>query len=346
MLSAYDYAVIGFYFLFMVAVGLFFRRFSRNSSDYFRGGGQMTWWLVGCSAFMSSFSAWTFTGAASMAYECGVVVLVIYFGNAFGFFLNYTTFAPWFRQMRVISSMQAVRGRFGPGTEQFFTWLQLPVQVLYAGIWLFGLAIFAASTFKLDLTGTIVVTGLVVLVMASVGGSWAVVAGDFLQALILMPITVVAALFALGSVGGVGEFFRRVPATHLDMSGSAFAGYGLLWVVAMAIKQVFVLNNVQDASRYLCVKDGATARRAALLSTMLFLLGPVIWFLPPLAARILHPDLHAVFPTLNKPSEGAYVAVAMQTLPAGLLGLLVTGIFATTMASMDTGLNRNAGIFI
>jgi Na+/proline symporter len=36
----------------------------------------------------------------------------------------------------------------------------------------------------------------------------------------------------------------------------------------------------------------------------------------------------------------------MQTMPAGLLGLLVTGIFSATMSSMDTGLNRNAGVFI
>ncbi len=72
----------------------------------------------------------------------GLVIMVIYFCNAIGFFLNYTHFAPWFRQMRVITVMQAVRTRFSKGNEQFFTWLQMPVQLLYAGIWLFGLAIF------------------------------------------------------------------------------------------------------------------------------------------------------------------------------------------------------------
>ena len=57
MLSPYDYLVIAFYFLFMIGIGWFFRRFSKNSSEYFRGGGQMTWWLVGASAFMASFMA-------------------------------------------------------------------------------------------------------------------------------------------------------------------------------------------------------------------------------------------------------------------------------------------------
>ena len=103
---------------------------------------------------------------------------------------------------------------------------------------------------------------------------------------------------------------------------------------------------MQDAARYLCVKDGGAARKAAMLSTILFLVGPVIWFIPPMAARILYPDLTAMFPSLKNPAEGAYVAIAMKTMPAGLLGLLVTGIFSATMSSMDTGLNRNAGVFI
>lgn len=346
MLSIYDKLVIVFYFIFMIGVGWFFRRFTKNSSEYFRGGGQMTWWLVGASAFMASFSAWTFTGAASIAYQSGLVIMVIYFCNAIGFVLNYTHFAPWFRQMRVITVMQAVRTRLSAGNEQFFTWLQLPVQLLYAGIWLFGLAVFFSSVFKVDLASTIIVTGLAVLFMATIGGSWAVVAGDFLQALILMPITIVAAFLALREVGGFQALAEKIPASHLDLTGSAFVEYGWLWVIAMVINKIFVLNNMQDAARYLCVKDGNAARKAALMSAILFIVGPIIWFIPPLAAKALYPDLGSILPGLSNPSEGAYVAIALATMPAGLMGLLITGIFSATMSSMDTGLNRNAGIFV
>jgi SSS family solute:Na+ symporter len=345
-LSFFDLAVIGFYFVFLIGIGWFFRHFSKDSSEYFRGGGQMTWWLVGGSAFMASFSAWTFTGAASIAYEFGIVVIVIYFSNAIGFFLNYTTFAPWFRQMRVITVMQAVRQRFGKGNEQFFTWLQLPVQILYAAIWLFGMAIFAASVFNFDLKFTIILCGIVVLIIATMGGSWAVVAGDFLSALVLMPITVIAAFLALRETNGLGQLIEKTPVGNLDITGSHFTEYGMLWVIAMLIKQIFVLNNMQDASRYLCVKDGNAAKKAALLSAILFVVGPIIWFIPPMAARVLYPDLSTVFPTLKNPAEGAYVAIAIKTMPVGLLGLLITGIFSSTLSSMDVALNRNAGIFI
>ena len=90
--------------------------------------------------------------------------------------------------MRVITSMQGVKARFGNGSEQFFTWVQLPVGVLYAGIWLSGLSVFISAAFRWDLYTTVVITGSVVVLMAVIGGSWAVATGDFIQTLVLMPI--------------------------------------------------------------------------------------------------------------------------------------------------------------
>src|ERR1700722_1513999 len=193
MLSHYDYGVIGFYFVFMLLIGWVCRRFIANTSDYFRGGGKVLWWMGGSSAFMLSFSAWTFTGAASKAYQDGFIILAIYVGNALGFLFNFLFFAARFRQMRVVTAMQAVRKRFGAGNEQFFTWLQIPLGIMYAGIWLMGLSVFVSAVCNVDLAATILVTGAVVLTIAVLGGSWAVVAGDFIQMLILMPVTIVAA---------------------------------------------------------------------------------------------------------------------------------------------------------
>ena len=87
-MTGYDYAVLGFYFAFMAAISWVFRRFVQNVSDYFRGGGKALWWMVGASAFMVSFSAWTFTGAASKAYADGWPVMAIYVANAVGFAIS------------------------------------------------------------------------------------------------------------------------------------------------------------------------------------------------------------------------------------------------------------------
>ena len=345
MLSKYDYLVIGFYFAFMAMIGWVCRKFIGNTSDYFRGGGKMLWWMAGCSAFVGQFSAWTFTGAAGKAYLDGPVIMVLYFANALGFFCNFAFFAPRFRQMRVITSIQAVKARFGNGSEQFFTWVQLPVGVLYAAIWLSGLAVFISAAFNMDLYLTVIVTGSVVLIMAVIGGSWAVAAGDFIQTLVLMPITLVTAFLAIAQVGGWSRFLEKLPHHYLHWTESARPEILYLWIIAIIIKQFISTNNMLEAARYLNAKDGHQARKAALLASILFIIGPVFWFIPPMVARIVHPDLHTVFPNLKNPAEGAFVVAGLDNMPVGMLGLLISGIFGATMSNMDIGLNRNAGFF-
>jgi Na+/proline symporter len=345
-MTVYDYAVLAFYFTFMLVISWVFRRFITNVSDYFRSGGQVLWWMAGGSAFMVSFSAWTFTGAASRAYGDGWPIAVIYLANALGFFINAAWFGPKLRQLRVITAMQAVKQRFGRVSEQTFTWITLPLQMLTAGIWLYGLGVFFSAAFGIDVRLTIAVTGLSVLLISLLGGSWAVLASDFIQVLILMPVTVVTTFLALAHVGGWSVAVDRLSDTTLSLQKLATDDFLLFWCVAIFFKQFLSTNNINDASRYLCVKDSNHARKAALLAGVLFLGGIFVWFLPPMLATITHPDLAATFPTLKEPSEGSFFAIAQAVFPVGMIGLLVSGIFAATMSSMDSGLNKNAGVFI
>lgn len=345
-MTPYDHAVLAFYFGFMLVISWVFRRFITNVSDYFRSGGQVLWWMAGGSAFMVSFSAWTFTGAASRAYGDGWPIMVIYLANAAGFVINAAWFGPKIRQLRVVTGMEAVRQRFGRASEQTFTWITLPLQMLTAGIWLYGLGVFFAAAFDLDVGLTILVTGLSVLLISLLGGSWAVLASDFIQVLILMPVTLVTLFLAIAHVGGWSIAVERLSTTSLNLGKLATDDFLLFWCVAILFKQFLSTNNLHDASRYLCVKDGTHARKAALLGAGLFLAGIFIWFIPPMLATITHPDLASTFPKLAQPAEGSFFAMAQTVFPVGMIGLLVSGIFAATMSSMDAGLNKNAGVFV
>jgi solute:Na+ symporter, SSS family len=367
-MTSYDYGVLVFYFAFMLAISWVFRHFVTNVSDYFRSGGKALWWMVGGSAFMVQFSAWTFTGAASKAYLDGWPIIAIFLGNVLGFVVNALFFAPRVRQLRVVTGIEAIRLRFGRASEQFFTWLQIPFGLLQAGIWLYSLGVFFVAIFGASmvavggeyfgeafgvwlhgggvLTLTIVVTGAVVVVMALIGGSWAVIASDFIQVMILMPVCLAVTVLALVKIGGVGAFIEQVPAHHVDFGQIFSKEFLLLWCVAMFLKQLHTTNNLADANRYLSVKDGRHARKAGFVGATLFLVGILIWFVPPMVAAILFPDLRPMFPTLKNPEEAAFIAIARDVMPLGMMGLLVSGIFAATMSSMDSGLNKNTGFFI
>lgn len=343
-----DMWVIGGYFVLMVVISLAFKKMaSKSTSDYFRGGGRMLWWMVGATAFMTQFSAWTFTGAAGKAFTDGFAVTFVFLGNILGYIVSWWWFSQRFRQMRVDTPTEGVRARFGNTNEQFFTWAIIPLSVLNGGVWLNGLAIFVGAVFGYDMSTTIWVTGISVLLISLLSGAWGVVASDFVQTLVVAVISVACAVVALVAVGGPSEMIARFPGNFImgpDMN------YGLLLVgsfIFFLVKQIQSINNMQDSYRFLNAKDSSNARKAAFFAMILMLVGTFIWFIPPWASAVLLPDAAASHAELgNKASDAVYLVFAEKLMPVGTIGLLVAGLFAATMSSMDSALCRNAGIFV
>ena len=307
----------------------------------------MLWWMVGATAFMTQFSAWTFTGAAGKAFTDGFAIVILFLANAFGYFMNWAYFAPKFRQLRVVTAIEAIKKRFGRASEQAFTWGSMPDSIISAGVWLNGLAIFVAAVFNIPMETTIVATGLVLLVMSVTGGSWAVVASDFVQMLVIMAVTITCAIAAYFHGGGIMNIVDNFNGNFMMGSDLNYVSIFVLWIVFIFVKQFGVMNNSINAYRYLCAKDSENARKAAGLACILMIVGPVIWFLPPWYVNAFIPDFALAYDFMgNKAGDAAYLAFVQQVMPAGMVGLLMAAMFAATMSSMDSGLNRNAGIFI
>jgi len=351
-LSNIEYFVIAGYFVLTITVGIVFKKFSSNTDDYLKSGCKGTWWMVGTSAFMTAFSAWTFTGAAGMAYTSGFSVMVIFLGNALGYFMNFLFMGPWLRQMRATTFPEAVAMRYGEGTRYFYAFYEVPLRILFSAVGLYSLGIFCSAVFGYNINYVIVFCGIVVLIYAASGGRWAVMATDFLQGLILVPLTILIAWLCLDALGGIDGMFREIEAQGLTEdyriinSGTLFGGaYTWGWASAMVLKQFIIFNSMNAAPRYFSVKDGPEARKAALLAAVLMLVGSVFWFLPPITARLLF-DEQVMALAISKPAEASYAVASMNLLPVGLIGVMVVAILTATMSTMDTGLNSNVAIII
>jgi SSS family solute:Na+ symporter len=348
MITAYDYLIIGFYLVFMLAIGVVFRKMSKDTSDYFRAGGAMPWWLTGISAWIFSFSAWTFTGAAGKVYESGLLVLCVFYATIFALLFAIAFTCLRFRRMRVITWMEAVRLRYGPFNEQFYIWIKLPLQLLFAGVGLNAIGVFMSAVFGIQMEPMLVVLGVVVTLVAFAGGSWAVLASDFVQAFLIITITLCTAVMTLAhdQIGGLGGLLHKVPAAHLNWSELARPELICVWVVATLWLKFSDENNMERATMYLMTRSDKDARKMVLIPLIGTLLGPLVWFIPSMAATILHPNLAAEFPNLKQPHEAAFLSVSIDVMPQGLLGLLLSAMLGATVTSMDAGLNKNVGIAI
>lgn len=337
-----DYVVIGLYALLMVLVGLYVMRFNRGAAEYFRGGSRIPWLVAGLSCFMSGFSAWTFTGAAGVAYRAGVAATGLYIGNALSFLLGFFVFATRWRRSRVTTVMEYLTGRFNQTTHQTFSWTTILFQLFTSASTLYGLSLFVSSACGFPVTWTIVGAGAIIIFYCVLGGLWAVVVTDFLQASILMPFCLVLVITSLARAGGVTGLIHSLPPEMktLHISGE----FGWFYLLSWTIMVSFGYNTSAMAQRYFSVDDERSARKVALLCCGLFFAGAFLWFIPPMAMRAVYPDLHAVWPSLAHPDEAAYAVASLTLLPHGLIGVMLAAMFSATMANLSAQFNVKSGI--
>lgn len=344
----YDFLVIAIYFALILTIGVVFSRMaSKSTSDYFRGGGRMLWWMVGSTAFMAQFSAVTFTGAAGKAFSDGFAIVAVYIGNTFAFFCGYKFFVHRFRQMRVDTPTEGIKRRFGTQNETFFSWALIAFSFLNAGVWLNALGVFTSAVFDADISYTIVGIGFTVLFVSVLSGAWGVVASDFVQTLVVAVVSIACAVVALVKVGGPANMVENFPGGFLIGPNMNYPLILIGTFIFFLPKQIITMMNMHDSFRWLNAKDSINARKAALLAMTLMGVGSIIWFIPPWAAATLYPDAPLNYAQLgNKAADAVYLVFAKNAMPIGTVGLLMAGLFAASMSSMDSALNKNAGIFI
>jgi len=195
--NAVDYAVISCYAVLMVIAGIYVMKFNRGAAEYFRGGNRIPWLVAGLSSFMAGFSAWTFTGAAGVAYRAGIAVVGLYVGNSLSFLLGYFLFATRWRRSRISTVMEYLSARFNEATRQTFSWSTVIIQLFMSASVLYGLSLFVSSACGFPVLWTVIGAGAIIMFYCVVGGLWAVVVTDFLQASILMPFCLVLVIASL-----------------------------------------------------------------------------------------------------------------------------------------------------
>jgi SSS family transporter len=340
--NAVDYSVIFCYAILMVLVGLYVARFNRGAAEYFRGGNRIPWLVAGLSSFMAGFSAWTFTGAAGVAYRAGIAVIGLYLGNALSFLLGYFLFATRWRRSRITTVMEYLSARFNETTRQTFSWTTVVVQLFMIASVLYGLSLFVSSACGLPVVWTVIGAGLIIMSYCVIGGLWAVVLTDFLQAAILMPFCLVLVITALSRVGGVTGLIHAMPAPMktIHLSGE----FGWIYILSWTVMVSFGYNTSAMAQRYFSVDNERSAKKVALLCSALFVVGAFLWFIPPMAMRVVYSDLHSVWPQIANVSEASYAVASLTLLPHGLIGIMLAAMFSSTMANVSATFNLKSAI--
>ncbi|GGQ04415.1 sodium:solute symporter family protein [Streptomyces roseolilacinus] len=345
-MNSLDWAVLIGYFGVMVAIGLWSHKRIDDVGDFFTAGGRMPWWLSGISHHMSGYSAVMFTGYAGIAYTYGITSYVTWsFPIAIGIAIGAKLFAPRLNRLRsrlrVASPLEYLKNRYDLRTQQALAWSGVLLKIVDVGAKWAAIATLLSVFTGISLNQGILITGVVTGVYCTVGGLWADALTELGQFVIQFFAGIAMLVAVLAELGGVSALWTVWDRPELQGHAEPTAGpYTMTFLLAYLFIKTFEYNGGMwnQAQRYMATPDARAATRSAWLSSVLWLVWPLVLFFPMWVAPLLI--------TPEKPdASDSYALMTEQLLPHGLLGLVIVGFFSHTMAMCSSDANAIAAVF-
>lgn len=330
-----DYFMIAGYFVLMLGIGMYFYRSMRDIKDYFNGGNNIPWWLSGVSFYMSSFSAAAFVIYPSLCYRHGWVGITLLWVAVPATLFSALFLAKKWRRARIESPMEYVELRFSALLRQVFAWQGLPIKIIDDGIKLFAIGTFISVSLGFDMTLSMLGAGIVILAYTFMGGLWAVAITDFVQFVVLTAAIIIILPLSFLKAGGVYAVFSTLPEGYLSLTSSEHTWQYVIYVILL-YTLAWSSVNWSLIQRYYCVPREKDAVRVGLLVIVLYIIGPPLMFLPAFAAIRLLPNL--------ADAGNVYAELCRLLLPAGMVGLVISAMFAATMSMLSSDYNVCANV--
>lgn len=343
--GAVEWLVLAGYLAALVAIGVACAGGERTTADFFLGGRRIPWWAAGISIFGTSLSAITYLSVPARAYATDWSMIFLNAGILLVAPLVVGWYLPAFRGAGVVSAYELLERRFSVSLRLFGAASFCLLQVARMGIVILLPALAISAVTRISVTQAIVAMGGLATLYTALGGIEAVIWTDVLQVVVLLGAAILVIVTALCGVdGGPAQAMAMAAAEHkLTLAHFSWSVSGDdFWVIllgAMFANGLVPYTTDQAViQRYLTTSDERQAARAiwanALISVpatvLFFAMGTAIWCF----YRSRPPDV----PTLGAVAELVPRFASLQ-LPAGCAGLVIAGICAAAMSSLDSAMH-------
>ncbi len=368
-LTLTDWAVVALYFLFNLAIGLYYKaRAGKNVAEFFLSGRNVPWWLAGTSMVATTFAADTPLAVTGMVAVGGIAGNWLWWNFVASGMLTVFFYARLWRRSGVMTDIEFSEIRYSGKPAAFLRgfraiYLGIPINCIILGwvnlamVKILGL-ILGVSKFE----AVLIVMGLIALTssISTLSGLWGVLVTDLFQFVVKMGMVTVLAVFAVQAVGGIDAMRAKLAA--VDQARLAQGGHGSVlnfvpdlnsaWMPLITFLVYISMNwwstwypgaepggGGYVAQRMFSAKD----EKNSLLATLWFNIAnyavrPWPWILVALVSLI-------VFPGLADPETG-YIRVMIAYLPPSLRGLMVAAFAAAYMSTIATQLNWGASYLV
>ncbi len=362
-LSPVDLIVIGLYFVMVLGIGFYLKRFTKTGEDFFLAGRDMSSWIAGLSFVAANLGSLELMGWAASAYQYGILATHWYWIGAIPAMLFLAiVMMPFYYISRTHSVPGYLQLRFGESARALSAISFGLMTILMSGINMYSMALVMRIILGWDINFSIWVSSITVAAYVFLGGLLSAIFNEVLQFFLIWLGAIVISILGLVEAGGWSGMVRRIHAnfpgqdyTHLWSGLGSFTTnpMGIHWTgivlgLGFVISFGYWTTDFLVVQRVLSAKDLRSAKMAPVIGAAFKMAVPFIVILPGLLALAVLPEK-----LVGESQAGAGAHTYNEVLPLmlarycgpGLLGLGITALIAGFMSGMAGNVSAFATVW-
>ena len=318
--------------------GSSFYKWIRNPDDFYVAGRRLTPFILAATLTATNISLYSFVGVSGTAYKHGISIIWQTWTGNMALVLAGLFIIPIMRRLKIRTIPELLELRYN-GV------VRLLVSVLWVfrlAFWL-GVVLYAGVSAAQQITGIASFTfwvflfSIIIILYTMLGGMWSIVFTDAIQFFLMMLGVLIILPVSMYAVGWWPGLVAKIQPGHLDLIS---LGGRYNWKFVLAIWFLGI--------QWACLDQGLLQRTFSARSTKVVVKGMVwsgiittpfafLWVTPGLVASILYPGL-------DKP-EFAVPTIIVQLIPTVILGVILCGLLASQMSTIDSNIGSAATLF-
>jgi len=369
-LHAVDLFIIGFYFVFVLGIGFYLKRFTKSGEDFFLAGRNQTAWIAGISFIAANMGALELMGWSSATYQYGMLAVHWYWIGAIPAILFLGIFMmPFYHVSRAHSVPGYLRLRFGEPARVLSAATFVVMTLLASGISMYSMGLVLETFLGWDFDTAVLITAATVCAYVAMAGLTSAIFNEIVQFCLIWAGALMIPIIGMIEVGGWHNLVRRVgeraaaltapgqpvlDRMHIwsTMSSGADNPMGMHWLgivfgLCFVISAGYWTGDFLVVQRVLTAKDVRSAKMAPIIGSYFKMIIPLVVILPGLIGFVLIPGLQPASAGVS-PSESynAVLPLLMQRyLGPGMLGLGMLALIAGFMSGMAGNVSAFATVW-
>ena len=351
MNSGIDSVIVACYFVAVFIAGYFVsRHYSKASAQEFMTGGRTRKWYQISLALFAMGADPAVMGTAGLGFLWGFYLI-----QWPGVHMWFTTWfaamflVPIYWRSQIVTTPEYLEKRFNVQCRAFFSLIMISILIVTLAGALYLGALLLKNLLGWSMFASVLLISGAVGLYVILGGMKAVLSIDFYQGFLIIATLLAVTVMAFVKLGGFGVFAGSnvlgnasiplksiVPPSDWSLTTENYFPMQavVLWATIAGIG--WMSCNFGMAQRLLAAKDERNAQKALLFMAVLAVFYPFCSFLTGAVMRIMMPDI--------LPDE-AMMKVILVMFPVGLRGLLVAGLMAALLSTIDGMLTASSALF-